>query len=187
MMSLWYFNCRYPLLRVLARLNLHELEHELRVFLFVAIHLKEMEHEALRKDEARQKRFEKFYKLRKSPIFRLPGLSFLTFHHKKIKFRFVPHQVSERVFVSKKSKFYCSLKHGEWGEWLIKRDSFPISVKGIVYHEFHKKEDFAFYDDNVEEAVIMLYQYLCRWTKEESTYRIDRWKVRKWEWLRTIL
>lgn len=82
------------------------------------------------------------------------------------------------MFVSKKLKFYCSLKYGmDYGEWTIKQDFLPLSLNTMLYTEFIKDGDFAFWDENVDEAVMMVYQYVCSWTRKESEYRLSRKKV----------
>ncbi|XP_022905271.1 uncharacterized protein [Onthophagus taurus] len=122
-------------------------------------------------ERKRERYFKEYYELEKGveeSIFNYPGLYFLEFNHKKIKFRFTPSQVVENI--GKNDKFYCSLWY-KYNKWSIKRNSFPSDCKATISNLF-----VAINDSKVLNIINSIYEVLLKWSNDYKRLLQERFE-----------
>ncbi|XP_050507242.1 uncharacterized protein LOC126884932 [Diabrotica virgifera virgifera] len=122
------------------------------------------------KQQRREEYFNEVFMKKAHTVFDLKGLYFLYFNHIKIKFYFQPSKFTK--YVRKDLKFYCKMVYQtkyEW--WYIKRDSFPVNCKSIIYSGLSKTivEDTELFD-----VINDIYKCLLIWTQSEEEFRLDK-------------
>ncbi|KAJ8975640.1 hypothetical protein NQ317_013792 [Molorchus minor] len=123
--------------------------------------------------QERKEEFENVFNEKSLDIFKLPGLTFLKFTYLKIKFSFEPSRL--RRYISKKVIFYCSLKYYKrYKIWNIRRDSFPVNYKRIMYQLFYTGDYFRVTDDLLLNTVFKMYDLLIHWAKFEDRFRTEK-------------
>ncbi|KAF5300990.1 hypothetical protein FQR65_LT19285 [Abscondita terminalis] len=128
----------------------------------------------------RPAKFEAYFENNKddpNSIFNLPGVNFIRFTHKRIKFSFRPSSVAEMV--SAKHIFIISLKY-RMGYWMVKRDHVPANYKSKIYKLFDTTifctSHFRFTDENVDVAVQEIWKILCKWAFNDDIFRREKYK-----------
>ncbi|XP_018324642.1 uncharacterized protein LOC108736644 [Agrilus planipennis] len=126
-------------------------------------------------EENRKTLFQTYYEaeIRKADsLFNQPGIAFIRFNHKKIKFSFTPCEVVD--YVSCRVIFYVSLRYRN-NHWLILRDTIPANYKMPVYKKFYKGNSFRS-DDDIMKGIMYIYILLMEWAKEHSNFRLEKFK-----------
>ncbi|KAJ8919918.1 hypothetical protein NQ315_006447 [Exocentrus adspersus] len=124
-------------------------------------------------EEERKEQFEEAFAEKEHEIFHLPGLTFLKFTHLKVRFYFEPSKVATRV--SKKVKFYCTLKYYKrYGFWNVRRNSIPFPYKKRIYPMFYR--DGSVDDDDLPTVILRIYIQLKAWAQKEEEYRIRKFE-----------
>lgn len=127
-------------------------------------------------ESEREVLFNEIHKENEDAMFHLKGLKFLKFTHKKIKFMYEPIKVV--TVVSRKVKFFCSLKYLEdYGYWIVKRDSFPSDLKPKIYSLFYAGSFFAVDDESLPIVIQKIHKWLQMWSKKEEMFRLEKMMV----------
>lgn len=114
------------------------------------------------------------YKEAPESVFNLDGINFLKFNHRKIKFIFVPSNITK--YISKKSKFICILKYNI-NQWYIGNNTLPCNCKTSVYRKYCFNINYNITDENIIEVLCGIYEHLRVWCQEHETFRLDKRKV----------
>nr|XP_022900567.1 uncharacterized protein LOC111413726 [Onthophagus taurus] len=123
------------------------------------------------REQKRERFFEEYYELEKGnkeSFFNFPGLFFLDFNHKKIKFRFTPSQVVENI--GKNRKYYCSLWY-RYNKWSIKYDSLPCDCKRPISNLFGATNDVK-----MLKIIHSIYDILVKWSNDFQRLTIERFE-----------
>lgn len=108
----------------------------------------------------------------KHSIFNWPGMYFIDFTNKKIKFSFTPSEVV--AMVSKRVKFYCSIRFRN-NRWTITRNSIPITCRTIIYNWFYNplQKNIISLED-ILAAIEFIYEQLLSWCAKEEMFRKEK-------------
>ncbi|KAK4873537.1 hypothetical protein RN001_015566 [Aquatica leii] len=131
-------------------------------------------------DIERPNKFQSYfddYKNDLESIFNLPGMHFIRYTHKKIKFSFRPSLVAEMV--SAKLIFIISLKY-RMGYWMVKREYVPVNYMWKICKLFYTTTSFTshfrFTDDNIPIGIEEIWKVLCNWALNEDSFRKEKRK-----------
>ncbi|GJQ76873.1 hypothetical protein Trydic_g15079 [Trypoxylus dichotomus] len=134
------------------------------------------EEQTKEEDEERRVLYEQYFEDErdaKGSIFQLDGLTFIRFRHTKIKFTFEPSKV---VWTNRDIIFYCSLYYRH-SHWYLRRDTFPVDRKYIIYKLLERNGEYAFInDDNIILFLRVLYNILIRWSAKHEEFRRQRYR-----------
>lgn len=125
-------------------------------------------------DEQRRQLYENLAETVLPTLQEKNGLRFHAFRHTKIKFSFVPSDLTH--FVSSRAVFFVSLRYLNHN-WRIKHDTIPANYQWRVYRLFYKQKSFAVDDDNIFETINKIYNILVDWTRQQEKFRQEKFKV----------
>ncbi|KAF5300692.1 hypothetical protein FQA39_LY11054 [Lamprigera yunnana] len=136
------------------------------------------EGEKRQNDEKRPQKFLSYFENQKNnenSIFNLPGVEFVKYSHKKIKFTFRPSRVAD--LVSARIVFVVSLKY-RVRFWMVNHDYLPVNCKWNVYNIFFAEHRgtryFRYGDDSVPDAICEIWRILYNWAQRDSDLREEK-------------
>ncbi|XP_030758067.1 uncharacterized protein LOC115883801 [Sitophilus oryzae] len=123
-------------------------------------------------EESRKDAFQTIFHQKKEQIFSLPGVNFLKFTHRYIKFCFQPNLIYNGI--SQKYIFYCSLRYlKRYGKWILKREPMPAQPL------YRKVIPSVFIEDDIislSMVICKVYEELKKWAKREIKIRRDKYE-----------
>ncbi|KAL1516902.1 hypothetical protein ABEB36_000736 [Hypothenemus hampei] len=109
-------------------------------------------------------------------MFKLPGLTYKSFTHKRIRIQIVPSKYIKKI--SKTYEFSCTLRYmRKYGKWHITRE--PMPVKPVAFNATKGK---LLIEDSISElnnTIIRIYKILHKHFLFEVAFRKERFEMYK--------